>query len=136
MGSIGAWLTGKMKTDFKLNLYPEIKKSYSKLVKLRNKLLSASLKNGENATKLREEINALERGEISELIFKTFCKKVKFVFHEVEGKKEWDKVFGQDFAKLTDGQKEELTGLIDGDFIYRLPREFYNDNPYFEGYYD
>ncbi len=124
-----------MKTDFRLSEYPEIKKCYADLVKLRNKLLNTSLKKGENATKLREEINLMERGKLSEIVFNTFCNKVKYIYHEVEGKKEWNRVFGQDFTKLSDGQKEELTGLIDGDFIYRLPPEYYNDNPYLEGYY-
>lgn len=126
----------KIYSTFKFDNYPEILKEYKKIVSLRNKLMKISMGKQGDALLVHKEIEEYESGHISKLIFDTFNKSVKYIYHEQKGKKLWSEVFGDNYDILTKEQKEDLTGLIDGDFVYRLPQEYYEFDPYLEGYYE
>ena len=38
----------------------------------------------------------------------------------------WVDHFGKSFTELDDDLKDDLVGLVDGDFIYELPLSYYN----------
>ncbi len=113
-------------SNFRFEDYPEIHTKYLELLKLRKQLMKISMGSSGNGDEVHRKIREYERGEISKLVFDTFNDKVKYVVHEAKGKQKWAKVFGDDYETLTNEQKEDLTRLLDGNFIYRLPDEYYN----------
>jgi hypothetical protein len=58
-------------------------------------------------------------------IFNPLCPILKNADQEVFI--EWNKVFDKPFEQMTDKQKRYLVGLVEGDYIYELPLEYYNN---------
>ena len=40
---------------------------------------------------------------------------------------DWEKLFDKNFEQLSVKQRRYLIGLIEGDYIYELPKEYYNN---------
>lgn len=123
-------------STFKFDNYPELLKEYKKLASLRNKLLTVSMSKNGDTTKPYANVNDYIANNISKTVFDLFNGKIKYIYHENDGKVEWSSVFSDKYEDLDFAQKKYLTGLIDGDFVYRLPQEYYEFDPYLEGYYD
>ena len=120
--------------NYKFNFkeYPELLKYYQEYRKLRRKVVKYSMSNTTlAANKLMDAIEENEkyaRTVLAPMVFDTF-KKINPVLYN--GDKEyhvkWEKYFGYDFNLLNDEMKDELAGLLDGNYIYMLPMKFYND---------
>ncbi len=119
---------------FKFGDYPELLKPYKHLELLNKKLTKLSMKHNGDTTKVYKQINDYTN-EFSQKIFDVFNGKVKIVYHETMGPVNWDEVFGTNFNVLDINQRKCLVGLLEGNFVYRLPPEFYYPDPYLEGYY-
>lgn len=109
---------------FDFDKYPELEKLYKEYTKLSKKLLKSSMGKGDGVD-YYELVRNMEKGEFSRLIFNTFHGKVKNVYHEFDGIKTWEEVFGDDYDLLDDMKKRCLVLLLDGNFVYRLPDEYY-----------
>jgi hypothetical protein len=112
-------------TTFNFNKYPKLLEMYIELDELRTKYGKA-VTAGKGTIEMYNEVKKAEASpEMAIHIFKLFNGVVKYVQHETKGKMKWSDVFGNDISALTKEQMEDLIGLIDGNFIYRLPTEYY-----------
>ena len=120
-------------STFNFTDYLELKKAYRKLVGVRHKFNGASdMNDGDKEEEFYDLLEKLKYGEVSECIFNSFNGKIKYVYHRKDGKKKWSKVFGSDCKVLTKEQREDLVGLIDCNFIYSLPPEYYDESLKFQ----
>lgn len=119
-------------SKFKFELFPDLLPVYKEYRKLRLKATSLSRKDFAKAAKKYEEA-ALKRDNyacnvLSKMIYDIFnplCPTLKNADQEVFVK--WNDIFNCSFEQMTVKQKRYLVGLVEGDYIYELPLEYYNN---------
>ena len=65
---------------------------------------------------------------LAKAIFETLSQE-KPLIHKLRNKEEgleWDEHFNRPFEEMDDKMRDDLVGLLDGDFVYELPEEYYN----------
>lgn len=126
---------------FKFEEYPEIKKAHELYNKFSKKMYKEEIKtltkNGDEHYKDWDKAitNALEFKTFvySKIVFVAFSKLKPMLVCDKSGEKvSWDVVFGQNFDILIDGQKKQIAMLVENEFPYRLPDEYYNNLDWFE----
>lgn len=108
---------------FDFDKYPELEDLFSRFVKIKNKVTNYNNRN-KDTTQINKEY-VLAEVELSKKVFDTFHGKVDYVVYDDTEKKSWAEMFGDDWEKLDDNHKTCLTWLLDGEFIYCLPDEYY-----------
>ena len=113
------------KFDFKK--YPQLKKGYKKYAELDGRASRLSRKDSADYAKASEALNEYAYGEFALAIYEVF-NPVKPLLHNRRkgGYFPWEEIFTQPFADLTLSQKKYLVGLLEGNFVYVLPEEFYS----------
>ena len=121
---------------FKYDDYPEIKKAHKMCVKFNKKMYNAEFRaEKKGTTKASEEWdqsinNALEFKTFiySKVVFEEFAPICPELTMVKDGKKyAWNSVFGQDFDALDPTHKKVVAMLVEDEFPYRLPDEYYDD---------
>ena len=117
---------------FKFQKYPELLIIYEKHRKMRMQVVKYSIKNSSRAgDQLVDAISQHReycRTVLAKAIFEIF-EPIKPLLHNADNDSyiKWDDHFGKSFTELDDDLKDDLVGLIDGNFIYELPLSYYND---------
>ena len=115
---------------FNFDKAPELLDVYNEYKELRLKATSLSMKDVKNK---KYEKAAAARDEFGKTVF---AKMIWDKFNPIsptlyngdtEEYEEWVKVFDKDFDELTDIQKYFLIGLVERDYIYELPKEYYKN---------
>jgi len=132
---------------FKFDEFPEIKEGHKKFRELEKKSYELEEKKlysffGKLFEKLYEkkeqqamnEVVKYRYGVYSKIIFDVF-KQIKPKLTKVNTKEtfQWNDIFDDDFAKLTNNQVRILTMLVEDERPYVLPEEYYNDIDRMEG---
>ena len=121
-----------MKYRFNFKKYPQLLSIYEEYRKIRMRVVKYSMKNSASAgNKLVNSISQHEeygRTVLAKAVYEVFAP-IKPLLHNADNDSyvDWDKHFGTSFEKLDNDLKDDLVGLIEGDFIYELPLKFYND---------
>lgn len=121
-----------MQYRFNFKNHPELLKLYEKYRKMRMRVVKYSTKNSASAG--NKLVNAISQHQeygrtvLARAVYELFDP-IKPLLHNADNDSyvDWDKHFGKKFEELDDDLKDDLVGLIDGDFIYELPLKFYND---------
>ncbi len=122
-----------MSKDYKFNFqkYPELLIIYEKYRKMRMKVVKYNDKTSSGAgNKLVHSISQHKeygRTVLAKAIFEIFDP-IKPLLHNADNDSyvKWVDHFGKSFTELDDDLKDDLVGLVDGDFIYELPLSYYN----------
>lgn len=126
---------------FKYNDYPEIKKAHKICENFSKKMYAAEFKAEAKGTAKANEKwgqsikNGLEFKTYvySKIVFNIFAPLRPELTMVKDGKKyAWDSVFGQDFDALDPTHKKVVAMLVEDEFPYRLPDEYYDDKDWFE----
>lgn len=116
---------------FNFQQYPQLLTMYEEYRKIRMRVVKYSMKNSANAgNKLVDSISQHReygRTVLAKAIYEVFDS-IKPLLHNTDENSyvEWDKHFGKNFEELDNDLKDDLVGLLDGDFIYELPSSYYN----------
>ena len=134
MGLFDIFKKGKANVEiyckFNFDKAPELLESYREYKTLRLKATSLSMKDTknskyDNAATARDEYG---RNVFAKMIWDKFSPIAPTLYNgDKEVYVEWVEVFDKDFEELTDTQKYFLVGLIEKDYIYELPKEYYKD---------
>ena len=117
---------------FKYELYPHLEKMHKKYRKMRLAIVRYSKRNSESAGKKLDQttvdLEDYARSEYSKAVYDIFAP-LKPMLHDSDHNKyaTWDEVFDKPFAELNELQKRYLVGLIEHDFTFELPKEYYNN---------
>ena len=121
---------GKM-YRFNFKKYPQLLSVYEEYRKMRMRVVKYSVKNSIGAgNKLENSITRHQdygRSVLAKAIYDVFDR-IKPLLHNADNNTyvEWDEHFGKKFEDLDNDLKDDLVGLIDGDYIYELPLSYYN----------
>lgn len=118
----------KFDCNFNFEGFHKLKQGYKKYRTLVNKLYKLSVKDSDAYPKASEALREYAYGEFALMIYEVMSP-LKPVLKNRKYKTEepWDEVFDKPFSQLDLSQKKYLVGLIEGDFLYELPSEYYND---------
>ena len=132
MGLFDIFKKGKSNVEiyckFNFDKAPELLETYREYKNLRLKATSLSMKDTKNnkydkAATARDEYG---RNVFAKMIWDKFSPIAPTLYNgDKEVYVEWVEVFDKDFEELTDTQKYFLVGLIEKDYIYELPKEYY-----------
>ena len=120
-----------MPYKFKFERFPNILPFFKEYMDLKRKATAWSMKDSARAGKKYEEA-AKKRDEYGEtvlakVIYDTFDPISPILTNSDDDiLVEWKKVFDKPFDQLTNYQKEDLIGLIERNYIYELPVDYYN----------
>ena len=68
------------------------------------------------------------RNVLAKEIWDIFSPKTPTLYNaDTEEYIDWEKLFNTNFDQLSEKQKDFLVGLIEGNYIYELPKKYYND---------
>ncbi len=134
MGLFNIFKKKKVKTGifytFNFEKFPELLEIYTEYRKLKSKATSLSMKDVKNdkyekAAAMRDNygqnVVAKEIWNIFNSISPTLYNSDKDEYVE------WKKLFDKNFEDLSVIQKYYLVGLIERNYIYELPKKYYND---------
>ena len=119
------------KYRFNFQKYPELLKLYQEYREMRMKVVKTSMKETKNTSQqLRASISKkkeFSRNILAKAIYDVFSK-VSPLLHNVDKDTyvEWNHHFKGSFEELDNDMRDDLVGLLDGNFIYELPLEYYN----------
>ncbi len=117
---------------FRYDLYPQLEKMHKKYRRMRLALVKCSMSNSESVwekgNRTYGELNRYAWTEYAEAVYEIF-EPLKPRLHNRRrgGDFAWEEVFDKPFAELTDEKRGYLVGLIEHDFVYELPPEYYED---------
>ena len=115
---------------FNFNKTPELLESYKQYRTFKLKATSLSRKDVKNevyeeAAKMRDDYG---RNVLAKEIWDIFSPKTPTLYNaDTEEYIDWEKLFNTNFDQLSEKQKDFLVGLIEGNYIYELPKKYYND---------
>ena len=115
---------------FNFNKTPELLESYKQYRTFKLKATSLSRKDVksevyEEAAKMRDDYG---RNVLAKEIWDIFSSKTPTLYNaDTEEYIDWEKLFNTNFDQLSEKQKDFLVGLIEGNYIYELPKKYYND---------
>ena len=115
---------------FNFNKAPELLESYKRYRTFKLKATSLSRKDVksevyEEAAKMRDDYG---RNVLAKEIWDIFSPKTPTLYNaDTEEYIDWEKLFNTNFDQLSEKQKDFLVGLIEGNYIYELPKKYYND---------
>ncbi len=118
--------------EFKFKDYPnllECHNEYERLVDLAYEA-EESFDNGvgtkEEWSKALDEVDAYGKGTYAEEVYKTFIgKKLVLMDRKTKDKKAFDEMFACDIKDLNSTQRKCLTNIVENDWGYKLPAEYY-----------
>ena len=120
------------KYRFNFEKYPELLEKYEVYMQMRMKVVKSSMGNSKAAGKKLDdaikERRQYSRTILAKAIFETLSEE-KPPIHKLRNKEEcfeWDERFNKPFEEMDDKMRDDLVGLLDGDFVYELPEEYYN----------
>ncbi|MDE6105309.1 MAG: hypothetical protein K2G38_06500 [Clostridia bacterium] len=118
----------------KYECYPNLLKMHKKYRKMRAVVIRYSVKTsvdaGNKMDKACNDLDAYVRTEYSKAVYDIFNPiKPNLLNRRRGGEFLWDEVFDKPFEELTYEQKDYLVGLIEHDFVYELPPEYYETPP-------
>ncbi len=105
---------------FNFEKQPELEPIYKQYRILHNRMYRGN-------SKAYEQIDALEQGELSRQCFEAFNGKIKTLVRNNGKKEAWKDVIGNDYEKTDFGKRRILCGLLQANFLYFLPKEYYID---------
>ena len=120
---------------FKFEKYPEIKKVHQVYNKLSNATYKAEFRYEKSGNQKDNEAwgksieSARPNYEVySQTVFDAFSGvKPKLFNIRTEKYEKWDEVItSSDFSKLSENEKKTLFGIVERQFLYRLPPEYYD----------
>ncbi len=118
------------KYRFNFQNYPELKKLYQKYREMRLGVVKISMKEtNKTGQKLRQSISEkkeFSRTILAKSVYDIFSK-IQPLLHNVDDDTyvEWANHFNGDFETFNEDLRDDLVGLIDGNFIYELPLQYY-----------
>lgn len=114
--------------SFNFKRFPKLKQGYKKYDALVTKSYKLSRKDADSYEKVSEELREYAYGEFAHMIYDELAPLKPLLKNRRQGGEfSWDEVFGKSFSELDVNQRKCLVGLIEGDFVYILPSEFYTD---------
>ncbi len=122
--------------NFNFTNYPEILDKYKRYTRLYNKFFNACEKNADNIEECEARMDEYMCNELAKTIYNTIGKEKPSVlvhFGKEKGlAKKWDEVFPKNFDNLDKEQRMCLCGLVDGNYNYILPKEYYLEHTSFQ----
>ena len=121
-----------MPFKFKFELYSSLLPIYKEYMQLRLKATALSRKDSERAGKkyleAAEKRDAFARDVVAKAVYDIFSPLHPSLLNaDKEMTVTWETVFDGEFDQMSNKQKYYLVGLIEGDYVYELPSEYYND---------
>lgn len=120
-----------MPYKFKFERFPHILPLFKEYMDLKRKATALSMKDSARAGKKYEEA-AKKRDEygknvLAKVIYDTFNPISPILTNsDDEIQVDWKKIFNEPFDQMSDYQKKYLVGLIERNYIYELPVDYYN----------
>ena len=120
--------------EFNFSKAPQLLEIYGEYKKHKNSASSSA--NKESSKKGEYEKASKKRDDFGR---NTFAKAIWEIFNPIaptlynsdkEENVSWNEVFSETFEELSTRQKDFLVGLIERNYIYELPKEYYNNRNY------
>ena len=118
----------KFDCNFNFRNFPKLKQGYKKYRALVGKTYKLSIKDSDRYQKASEALSDYAYGEFALMIYEELAPlKPMLKNRKLNIEQQWDEVFDNSFSQLNLNQKKCLVGFIEGDFLYVLPLEYYNN---------
>ena len=115
--------------NFNFTNYPDILDKYKRYTRLYNIFLKACNKDANNIEECEARMDEYMCNVLAKSIYDTLVKEKPNVlvhFGKEKGlEKKWEEVFPKNFDNLDKEQRLCLCGLVDGNYNYILPKEYY-----------
>ncbi len=134
MGIFDIFKKKKVRMDipykFKFDKVPELLEIYKEYRELQLKATSLSRKDVKNDKyeKAAEVRDTYGQNVVAKEIWNIFNPISPTLYNADKDEYiDWEKLFDKNFEQLSVKQKRYLIGLIEGDYVYELPKEYYNN---------
>lgn len=118
---------------FNFEKYPDLVPLYVTYRNMRKQVVKHSMKDtnisAKNMIDIKKEKDNYSRTVLARAIYEIFNKEKPLLYNADEKfSLKWDEHFrNKSFEELDNDLRDDLVGLIDGNFIYELPNEYYKN---------